>query len=85
MDTLQLVDDERVRVYTLKRGINDIRFSTTRSRFSRASLSSPRSFPDWKGLRGDPSDTIKGVERHRRKTATELITNFGTIEKRRNA
>ncbi|MEK7179775.1 MAG: DNA polymerase, partial [Patescibacteria group bacterium] len=41
----------------------------------------PALIPDWKGLRGDPSDNIKGVKGIGEKTATELITNFGTIEK----
>jgi DNA polymerase I len=41
----------------------------------------PALIPDWKGLRGDPSDNIKGVPGIGEKTATELITNFGSIEK----
>ncbi len=80
MDTLQLVDDERVRVYTLKRGINDTILYDEKQVLARFGFS-PALIPDWKGLRGDPSDNIKGVPGIGEKTATELITNFGTIEK----
>ncbi|MBI2409936.1 hypothetical protein HYV30_02730 [Candidatus Kaiserbacteria bacterium] len=80
MDTLQLVDDARVRVYTLKKGINDTILydeKAVRARFGFP----PALIPDWKGLRGDPSDNIKGVPGIGEKTATELITNFGSVEK----
>ena len=80
MDTLQLVDDERVRVYTLKRGINDTILYDEKQVLARFGFL-PALIPDWKGLRGDPSDNIKGVKGIGEKTATELITNFGTIEK----
>ncbi|MDO8566714.1 MAG: DNA polymerase [bacterium] len=80
MDTLQLVDDERVRVYTLKRGINDTILYDEKAVIARFGFG-PKLIPDWKGLRGDPSDNIKGVKGIGEKTATELITNFGTIEK----
>ena len=80
MDTLQLVDDERVRVYTLKRGINDTIFYDEKAVLARFGFL-PTLIPDWKGLRGDPSDNIKGVPGIGEKTATELITKFGTIEK----
>lgn len=79
MDMLQLVDDKRVRVFTLKRGINDTILydeSAVVERFGFA----PALIPDWKGLRGDPSDNIKGVPGIGEKTATELIKNFGTVE-----
>ncbi len=79
MDTLQLVVGERVRVYTLKKGINDTILydeKAVRARFGFP----PALIPDWKGLRGDPSDNIKGVPGIGEKTATELITNFCTIE-----
>ena len=79
MDTLQLVDDERVRVYTLKKGINDTILYDEKAVKARFGFS-PELIPDWKGLRGDPSDNIKGIEGIGEKTATELITNFGTIE-----
>ena len=79
MDTLQLVDDEKVQVYTLKKGINDtILYSedAVKERFGFG----PELLPDYKGLRGDPSDNIIGIQGIGEKTATELIVNFGTIE-----
>ncbi|MDP2655214.1 MAG: DNA polymerase [bacterium] len=80
MDTLQLVDDERVRVYTLKKGINDTILYDEKAVIARFGFG-PELIPDWKGLRGDPSDNIKGVPGIGEKTATELITGFGSIEK----
>jgi DNA polymerase-1 len=80
MDTLQLVDDERVRVYTLKKGINDTILYDEKAVVARFGFL-PALIPDWKGLRGDPSDNIKGVKGIGEKTATELITGFGSIEK----
>lgn len=80
MDMLQLVDDERVRVFTLKKGINDTILYDEKAVVARFGFL-PTLIPDWKGLRGDPSDNIKGVPGIGEKTATELITNFGSIEK----
>ncbi|MDD3531654.1 MAG: DNA polymerase [Candidatus Pacebacteria bacterium] len=80
MDTLQLVDDSRVRVYTLKKGINDTILYDEKAVVERFGFS-PELIPDWKGLRGDPSDNIKGVPGIGEKTATDLITGFGSIEK----
>ena len=79
MDTLQLVDDERVRVYTLKKGIQDTILYDEEAVIARFGFA-PALIPDWKGLRGDPSDNIKGIPGIGEKTATELITKFGTIE-----
>lgn len=79
MDTLQLVDDARVRVYTLKKGINDTILYDQKAVQARFGFP-PSQIPDFKGLRGDPSDNIKGVPGIGEKTATELIVNFGTIE-----
>lgn len=79
MDTLQLVDENRVKVYTLKKGLNDTIMydeKAVRERF----MFDPALIPDYKGLRGDPSDNIIGVPGIGEKTATELITTFGTIE-----
>ncbi len=79
MDTMQLVDDKKVRVYTLKKGIQDTVLydeKAVKERFGFA----PGLIPDYKGLCGDPSDNIKGVPGIGQKTATELITRFGTVE-----
>src|ERR1035437_1396277 len=79
MDTLQLVHDEKVKVYTLKKGINDTILydeEAVRARFGFG----PELLPDYKGLRGDPSDNIIGIAGIGEKTASTLIQNFGTIE-----
>ncbi len=79
MDTLQLVDADKVRVYTLKKGIKDTIIyneDAVRERFGFG----PESLPDYKGLRGDPSDNIIGISGIGEKTATTLITEFGSIE-----
>ncbi len=79
MDTLQLVDDDRVLVYTLKKGINDTILYDEKAVVARFGFV-PKLLPDYKGLRGDPSDNIIGIHGIGEKTATTLITKFGTIE-----
>lgn len=79
MDTLQLVDDDRVRVFTLKKGINDTILYNEKGVVERFGFG-PKFLPDYKGLRGDPSDNIIGIAGIGEKTATELITNFGSVE-----
>ena len=79
MDTLQLVRGKEVRVYTLKKGIQDTILydeKAVRERFGFG----PELLPDYKGLAVDPSDNIKGIAGIGVKTATELITQFGTLE-----
>ena len=79
MDTLQLVKGKEVQVYTLKKGIKDTIIydeDMVRERFGFG----PELIPDYKGLRGDPSDNIIGVKGIGEKTATILITTFGTLE-----
>jgi len=80
MDTLQLVDDKRVQVYTLKKGLNDTVMydeAAVKARFGFG----PELIPDYKGLRGDPSDNIPGIAGIGEKTATTLIMTFGSLEK----
>lgn len=79
LDTLQLVDGERVLVYTLKKGIQDTILYNEAAVIERFSFS-PRYVPDWKGLRGDPSDNIIGVKGIGEKTATIIIKTVGSIE-----
>lgn len=79
MDTMQLVDDNKVQVYTLKKGINDTILYNEEGVIERFGFK-PQYLPDYKGLRGDPSDNIIGIKGIGEKTATTLITTFGTIE-----
>ena len=79
MDTLQLVDNNRVLVYTLKKGINDTILYDEKLVKERFGFG-PARLTDYKGLRGDPSDNIIGVKGVGEKTATDLIANFGSIE-----
>ncbi len=79
MDTLQLVDGKKVQVFTLKKGLTDTVLydeSAVKLRFGFG----PKLLPDYKGLRGDPSDNIIGIAGIGEKTATTLITEFRTIE-----
>ncbi len=79
MDTLQLVVDDQVRVYTLKKGIKDTIIYNEKMVEERYGFG-PKLLPDYKGLRGDTSDNIIGIKGIGEKTATILIQNFGTIE-----
>ena len=79
MDTLQCVDKKRVEVFTLKRGINDTIIydeDAVKARFGFG----PSMVVDYKGLRGDASDNIPGIRGIGEKTATTLLTTFGSLE-----
>ena len=80
MDTLQCVDKKRVKVFTLKKGIKDTVLYDEQAVKDRFGFG-PNLVPDYKGLRGDPSDNIPGIAGIGEKTATQLITTFGSIEK----
>ncbi len=80
MDTLQLVVGNSVQVYTLKKGIQDTILYDEKGVVERFGFK-PALLPDYKGLRGDPSDNIIGITGIGEKTATDLIKNFGSIEK----
>ena len=79
MDTMQLVDGKKVQIYTLKKGITDTVLYDEDAVMDRFHFK-PALLPDYKGLRGDPSDNIIGIKGIGEKTATTLITEFGTIE-----
>ncbi|MCX6753507.1 MAG: DNA polymerase [Candidatus Nomurabacteria bacterium] len=80
MDTLQLVSGSQVQVYTLKKGINDTILYNEEKVKERFGFD-PEYLPDYKGLRGDPSDNIIGIKGIGEKTATILISKYGSIEK----
>lgn len=79
MDTLQIIDGTRVSVYTLRKGIKDTVMYDEAAVNERFGFG-PELIPDYKGLRGDPSDNIPGIPGIGEKTATELIVGFGSIE-----
>jgi DNA polymerase-1 len=80
MDTLQCVDKKRVQVFTLKKGIKETILYDEKAVKDRFGFG-PKLVPDYKGLRGDPSDNIPGIAGIGEKTATTLIANFGSLEK----
>ena len=79
MDTLQLVDGKKVVVLTLRKGVTDtITYDEqeVRARFNLV----PEQLPDYKGLKGDPSDNIPGVPGVGDKTASTLIAEYKSLE-----
>ncbi len=79
MDVLQLVEGERVVVFTLRKGIEDTIIYNEKKVEERYGFG-PKHIVDFKGLKGDPSDNIVGVKGIGEKTATDIIKQFGTIE-----
>ncbi len=80
MDTMSLISGKKVQVYTLRKGLSDTILYDEKRVEERFGFG-PELLPDYKGLRGDPSDNIIGVKGIGEKTATTLIQTFGTIEK----
>lgn len=78
LDTLQLVDEE-TRVMVTSRGVSETVVyddARVRERFGFP----PERLPDYKSLRGDPSDNIPGIPGVGEKTASALIQQFGSLE-----
>ena len=79
LDTLQLVDDDKVVVLTLRKGVTDTVLYNEKEVRTRYGLI-PERLTDFKGLKGDPSDNIPGVPGIGEKTATTLLKEFRTLE-----
>jgi len=79
LDTLQLVKNGKVEVETFKKGINDTMIYDEDAVFERLGVTVEH-VPDYKGLVGDQSDNIPGIPGVGPKTATQLISKYGTIE-----
>ena len=77
-DLTQLAD-ERIRIDLTKKGVTDIEEVTPESLEASLGLT-PKQIIDYKGLAGDPSDNIPGVDKVGDKTATKLLIQYGTIE-----
>ncbi|MBI4280850.1 DNA polymerase I [Candidatus Uhrbacteria bacterium] len=79
LDTLQLVQPG-VTVYTFARGLREGQRYDAAAVEKRYGLK-PEQLIDFKALRGDPSDNIKGVHGIGEKTATALLQQFGSLER----
>jgi DNA polymerase-1 len=78
LDLLQIVD-ERTTVLTTRRGITDLgRYdvAAVRARFEL----DPLQLPDYRGLKGDPSDNLPGIPGVGEKTAIKLIKSAGSLD-----
>lgn len=77
-DLLQL-SDEKITVYLMKTGLSD--FQSCTPEFIKEKYGyTPRQVPDYKGLCGDTSDNIKGVQGIGEKTALKLLQEYDSIE-----
>lgn len=79
MDTFQLVDKKKVRVYTQRKGSEVVMYdeAAIKERFGFG----PKLTIDYKGLRGDTSDNIPGVKGVGEGSALKLVGTYGPIEK----
>ncbi len=78
LDLLQIVD-EHTTVLTTRRGITDLgryNVAAVRERFELE----PRQLPDYRGLKGDPSDNLPGIPGIGEKTAIKLIKAAGSLD-----
>src|SRR4051794_35993438 len=78
-DAYQLVG-EGVRVMSTSRGITETKIYDSGAVMERYGVP-PELITDLMGLRGDTSDNIPGVPGIGEKTATQLLQQFGTLEK----
>lgn len=77
-DLLQLIDDT-TSVYVMKKGMSDIE-KVDEAALLRDYGLKPYQIIDFKGLSGDKSDNIKGVEGVGEKTAVKLLNQYDTCE-----
>jgi len=77
-DYLQLIDD-KITIELIKKGLKDIHEMTPHS-FKEEWGFEPIQITDYKGLRGDDSDNLKGIPGVGDKTAKQLISLFGDLE-----
>lgn len=79
LDTLQLVENDKVVAETLKKGVSETIIYNETAVIEKYGIS-PKQLPDFKGLVGDPSDNISGVKGIGPKTASALIQEYNSLE-----
>ncbi|MEP6598226.1 MAG: DNA polymerase I [Actinomycetota bacterium] len=77
-DALQLVDDQVTVLYPRK-GVSELTRFTPEEVQSKYGLT-PRQYPDFAALRGDPSDNLPGIPGVGEKTAAKWIREFGSFD-----
>ena len=80
LDSLQLVRGEQVVVFTMRKGMADTVIYDEAAVKERYGLE-PEQLNDYRGLKGDPSDNIPGVPGIGEKTASQLIQEYGSLDK----
>lgn len=78
LDLLQIVD-RRTTVLTTRRGISDLGRYDPAAVVERFTLN-PSQLPDYRGLKGDPSDNLPGIPGVGEKTAIKLIHAAGSLD-----
>lgn len=78
-DGIQLVDGEKIVLWTPLKGISEIFIYDEKSTEEKFGIK-PRQMTDYKALVGDSSDNIKGVAGIGPKTAAMLLNNYGSLD-----
>jgi len=78
-DSFQLVN-ENVTVLYPKKGVTEMSRMTPKAVYEKYGLT-PTQYPDFAALRGDPSDNLPSVPGVGEKTATKLISDYGSLDK----
>ena len=78
LDMLQIVD-ERTTVLVTRRGITELGRYDPRAVYERFELQ-PSQLPDYRGLKGDPSDNLPGIPGIGEKTAIKLLKAAGSLD-----
>ncbi|MCA9386912.1 DNA polymerase I [Candidatus Dojkabacteria bacterium] len=77
-DLFQLVDDD-TSVYLAGKSFSQSKLYNADDVFEKLGVK-PTQIPDFKGLSGDPSDNIPGVAGIGKKSAEQLLTEYGSID-----
>jgi DNA polymerase-1 len=78
-DAYQLVSDE-ICILASGRSFSDVRVYTPERVFEKVGVH-PHQYPCYLGLKGDPGDNIVGVPGIGEKTAAQLVSQYGTLER----
>src|SRR5262245_35451086 len=77
-DSYQLVEDPLIKVLYNRRGVSDYVLYDEAGIKERTGVT-PKQYPDYAALRGDPSDNLAGVPGVGEKTAAKLIVTYGDL------